>query len=220
MHAIAEAVTQCKFEATNPAADEVVLYKILQVAHVCACQMLLGPCLRMSAPNLSLEQFSADVGRLIHVRAYACAYMKFIDYRPCIVCHAAMFMSWESHLLRMKDIREGGVYTLLGRHAADWCWPACCLRAPQGFVVGQVSCRHHCPHVSNAMLCCAGLSHAGLICAGLCSAMLCWAVLCCAMLHCAMLTIFHLTLRYATRCFCLDLDLVLKPPHCSQHLPC
>ena len=41
MHAIADAVTQCKFEATNPAADEVVLYKILQVAngqlpHVCA----------------------------------------------------------------------------------------------------------------------------------------------------------------------------------------
>lgn len=32
MHAIADAVTQCKFEATNPAADEVVLYKILQVA--------------------------------------------------------------------------------------------------------------------------------------------------------------------------------------------
>lgn len=31
MHAIADAVTQCKFEATNPAADEVVLYKILQV---------------------------------------------------------------------------------------------------------------------------------------------------------------------------------------------
>ena len=32
MHAIADAVTQCKFEATNPAADEVVLYKILQVS--------------------------------------------------------------------------------------------------------------------------------------------------------------------------------------------
>ena len=31
MHAIAEAVTQCKFEATDPAADEVVLYKISQV---------------------------------------------------------------------------------------------------------------------------------------------------------------------------------------------
>lgn len=31
MHAIADAVTQCKFEATDPAADEVVLYKILQV---------------------------------------------------------------------------------------------------------------------------------------------------------------------------------------------
>ena len=41
MHAVADAVTQCKFEATNPAADEVVLYKILQVAngllpHFCA----------------------------------------------------------------------------------------------------------------------------------------------------------------------------------------
>ena len=33
MHAIADAVTQCKFEATDPAADEVVLYKILQVSH-------------------------------------------------------------------------------------------------------------------------------------------------------------------------------------------
>jgi brefeldin A-resistance guanine nucleotide exchange factor 1 len=34
MHAIADAVTQCKFEATDPAADEVVLYKILQVQSV------------------------------------------------------------------------------------------------------------------------------------------------------------------------------------------
>ena len=32
MHAIAESVTQCKFEATDPAADEVVLYKILQAS--------------------------------------------------------------------------------------------------------------------------------------------------------------------------------------------
>lgn len=31
MQAIANAVSQCKFEATDPAADEVVLYKILQV---------------------------------------------------------------------------------------------------------------------------------------------------------------------------------------------
>ena len=31
MRAIAEAITQCKFEATDPAADEVVLYNILQV---------------------------------------------------------------------------------------------------------------------------------------------------------------------------------------------
>lgn len=39
MHAVADAVTQCKFEATDPAADEVVLYKILQVCiqHVCQC---------------------------------------------------------------------------------------------------------------------------------------------------------------------------------------
>ncbi|KAL0041048.1 hypothetical protein WJX77_003321 [Trebouxia sp. C0004] len=35
MHAIADAVTQCKFEATDPAADEVVLYKILQVLVAC-----------------------------------------------------------------------------------------------------------------------------------------------------------------------------------------
>ena len=32
MHSIANAVTQCKFEATDPASDEVVLYKILQVS--------------------------------------------------------------------------------------------------------------------------------------------------------------------------------------------
>ena len=31
MRATAEAITQCKFEATDPAADEVVLYNILQV---------------------------------------------------------------------------------------------------------------------------------------------------------------------------------------------
>ena len=38
MHAIADAVTQCKFEATDPAADEVVLYKILQVAACRVCK--------------------------------------------------------------------------------------------------------------------------------------------------------------------------------------
>ena len=31
MRASADAMTQCKFEATDPAADEVVLYNILQV---------------------------------------------------------------------------------------------------------------------------------------------------------------------------------------------
>lgn len=31
MRATADAITQCKFEATDPAADEVVLYNILQV---------------------------------------------------------------------------------------------------------------------------------------------------------------------------------------------
>jgi hypothetical protein len=31
MRATADAVPQCKFEATDPASDEVVLYKILQV---------------------------------------------------------------------------------------------------------------------------------------------------------------------------------------------
>ncbi|CAL8465729.1 g5265 [Coccomyxa elongata] len=35
MQATAEAITQCKFEATDPAADEVVLYKILQVLLAC-----------------------------------------------------------------------------------------------------------------------------------------------------------------------------------------
>ena len=31
MRATADAITECKFEATDPAADEVVLYNILQV---------------------------------------------------------------------------------------------------------------------------------------------------------------------------------------------
>ncbi len=31
MFATADSITQCKFEATDPASDEVVLYKILQV---------------------------------------------------------------------------------------------------------------------------------------------------------------------------------------------
>lgn len=31
MSATADSITQCKFEATDPASDEVVLYKILQV---------------------------------------------------------------------------------------------------------------------------------------------------------------------------------------------
>ena len=42
MHAIAEAVTQCKFEATDPAADEVVLYKILQVSLLSVSQFCDG----------------------------------------------------------------------------------------------------------------------------------------------------------------------------------
>lgn len=32
MRQTAEAVTQCKFESTDPASDDTVLYKILQVA--------------------------------------------------------------------------------------------------------------------------------------------------------------------------------------------
>jgi hypothetical protein len=44
MHAIADAVTQCKFEATDPAADEVVLYKILQVCRVCYAKLCLWLC--------------------------------------------------------------------------------------------------------------------------------------------------------------------------------
>lgn len=35
MYKTAEAITQCKFEATDPASDEVVLYKILQVRKAC-----------------------------------------------------------------------------------------------------------------------------------------------------------------------------------------
>lgn len=42
MHAIADAVTQCKFEATDPAADEVVLYKILQVSLPCLSVTVWG----------------------------------------------------------------------------------------------------------------------------------------------------------------------------------
>lgn len=34
MHKTAEAITQCRFEATDPASDEVVLFKILQVLHI------------------------------------------------------------------------------------------------------------------------------------------------------------------------------------------
>jgi hypothetical protein len=33
MHKTAEAITQCRFEATDPASDEVVLFKILQVLY-------------------------------------------------------------------------------------------------------------------------------------------------------------------------------------------
>lgn len=47
MQATAEAITQCKFEATDPAADEVVLYKILQVGTlllcwICQCRPIKG----------------------------------------------------------------------------------------------------------------------------------------------------------------------------------
>ena len=51
MHAIADAVTQCKFEATDPAADEVVLYKILQVQSL-LCQAL--PFALQVSPKLSI----------------------------------------------------------------------------------------------------------------------------------------------------------------------
>lgn len=37
MYKTAEAITQCKFEATDPASDEVVLYKILQVKSCALC---------------------------------------------------------------------------------------------------------------------------------------------------------------------------------------
>ncbi len=48
MYKTAEAITQCKFEATDPASDEVVLYKILQVHQMVvaafACQELVVQC--------------------------------------------------------------------------------------------------------------------------------------------------------------------------------
>lgn len=84
MHAIAEAVTQCKFEATNPAADEVVLYKILQVAQItrCLCLPVAADCYcvhgyRSQHQILSLE-CSADVYRLMLVRA--CMYCVCLPY--------------------------------------------------------------------------------------------------------------------------------------------
>ena len=43
MAEIAEAVTQCKFEATDRESDEVELYKILQVSPT-------GPCSRVQYP--------------------------------------------------------------------------------------------------------------------------------------------------------------------------
>ena len=52
MHSIANAVTQCKFEATDPASDEVVLYRILQVRF----------CLRLpAAARRSLRQYDLDM---------------------------------------------------------------------------------------------------------------------------------------------------------------
>ena len=75
MHAIADAVTQCKFEATDPAADEVVLYKILQVTHQCSKTL---PC---SSPAFlehigvghqsSLTLISIDIGMYIGWIAWA-----------------------------------------------------------------------------------------------------------------------------------------------------
>ena len=44
MRNTADAVTQCKFEATDPASDQVVLYKILQVGEP------------LLAPHLGLKQ--------------------------------------------------------------------------------------------------------------------------------------------------------------------
>ncbi len=40
MRATADAITQCKFEATDPSADEVVLYNILQVS----AREVMGSC--------------------------------------------------------------------------------------------------------------------------------------------------------------------------------
>lgn len=42
MHKTAEAITQCRFEATDPASDEVVLFKILQVLCAHGCQLALS----------------------------------------------------------------------------------------------------------------------------------------------------------------------------------
>ncbi len=63
MHAIADAVTQCKFEATDPAADEVVLYKILQV-HFCYAKLCLWLCKCLQAVNCSVSANARQQGRM------------------------------------------------------------------------------------------------------------------------------------------------------------
>ncbi|KAK9841755.1 hypothetical protein WJX81_000904 [Elliptochloris bilobata] len=60
MRLTAEAVTQCKFEATDPAADEVVLYKILQV--LLACMKCPGGKLLTNDNVVSLFQACFRIG--------------------------------------------------------------------------------------------------------------------------------------------------------------
>lgn len=86
MHAIADAVTQCKFEATDPAADEVVLYKILQVA---ACHTAFAVCKSLQSkccmPHKCHEWLCTSTGML---RLYID--MAFCALKPMLVDSANM----------------------------------------------------------------------------------------------------------------------------------
>lgn len=61
MFATADSITQCKFEATDPASDEVVLYKILQVFRVLFVLHCIPRC----------PKARARVGSKSHVCAFA-----------------------------------------------------------------------------------------------------------------------------------------------------
>ena len=119
MHAIADAVTQCKFEATDPAADEVVLYKILQVA-AChsagvVCKSLQSKCcmphkchewlctstsmlhLSFGIASCALKLMVADSANMVshvHIQCIACP----CDQRPKLCTHTTSMLDTNSFL--------------------------------------------------------------------------------------------------------------------------